>query len=45
VTKSLRPEEANLLEQWIENRRTLDEVVKDMKDFSAQLKPSIRRWS
>jgi len=36
VTKSLRPEGANLLEQWIEKRRTLDEVVKDMKDLLAQ---------
>jgi hypothetical protein len=30
----LSPEEAELLEEWIENRRELETVVRDMKKLS-----------
>lgn len=34
VSRLLRPEEADLLEEWIKNRRKLEAVVRQMKGFS-----------
>ena len=34
VSKLLSPEEADLLEEWIENRRKLEAVVREMKSLS-----------
>ena len=34
VSRLLSPEEAELLEEWIENRRELETVVRDMKKLS-----------
>lgn len=34
VSRMLRPEEADLLEQWIVNRRELEAVVRQMKGLS-----------
>jgi hypothetical protein len=34
VTKLLTPEEADLYEKWIENRRLLESTVKQMNDLS-----------
>ena len=34
VSRLLSPEEADLLEEWIENRRKLEAVVHDMKKLS-----------
>jgi hypothetical protein len=36
VNKALRPDEAELLEEWIENRRELDAIVCEMKDLSEE---------
>jgi hypothetical protein len=36
VNKALHPDEAVLLEEWIENRRELDAIVSEMKDLSQQ---------
>ena len=32
----LRPEEADLLEEWIENRRKLETIVCQMKELSGK---------
>ncbi len=34
VSRLLRPQEADLLEEWIKNRRTLEAVVRQMKSLS-----------
>jgi len=34
VSRLLRPEEADLLEQWIMNRRELEAVIRQMKELS-----------
>jgi hypothetical protein len=43
VTKLLDPEEARLLEEWIENRRALEKVVGQIKQLSRKaVKPALR---
>ena len=37
VSRMLRPEEADLLEQWIVNRRELEAVVRQMKGLSKKV--------
>ena len=37
VSRLLRPEEADLLEQWIVNRRELEAVVRQMKGLSKKV--------
>ena len=34
ISRLLRPQEADLLEEWIKNRRTLEAVVRQMKSLS-----------
>ena len=34
VSRLLRPDEADLLEEWINNRRTLEDIVRQMKSLS-----------
>lgn len=34
VSRLLKPEEADLLEEWIENRRKLEKIVRQMKELS-----------
>ena len=34
VSRLLKPEEADLLEEWIENRRKLETIVRQMKELS-----------
>ncbi len=36
VNKALRPDEADLLEEWIVNRRELDAIVSEMRDLSQE---------
>ena len=36
VNKALRPDEAELLEEWIENRRELDAIVSELKALSQE---------
>ncbi len=37
VSRLLRPEEADLLEQWIMNRRELETVIRQMKELSKKV--------
>ena len=37
VSRLLRPEEADLLEQWIVNRRELEAVIRQMKGLSKKV--------
>ena len=37
VSRLLSPEEANLLEEWIENRRKLEAIVRQMKGLSQKV--------
>ena len=37
VSRMLRPEEADLLEQWIVNRRELEAVIRQMKGLSKKV--------
>ena len=37
VSRLLSPEEADLLEEWIENRRKLEAIVRQMKSFSKKV--------
>ena len=39
VTKLLSPEEADLYEQWIENRRSLETTLKKMTEISKKVAP------
>ena len=34
LSRLLKPEEADLLEEWIENRRKLETIVRQMKELS-----------
>ena len=34
VSRLLKPQEADLLEEWIENRRKLETIVRQMKELS-----------
>ena len=36
VSRLLKPEEADLLEEWIENRRKLETIVRQMKELSGK---------
>ena len=37
VSRLLNPEEADLLEEWIENRRKLETIVRQMKELSGKV--------
>ncbi len=43
VGKSIPPDQAPLLEEWIENRRTIDAVLKEMKVLSQKAFDTIRK--
>ena len=43
VSKILTAEEASLYEEWIENRRQLDKIVKQMKRLSRKAAPAALR--
>lgn len=39
ISKKLKPQEAEIIEQWIENRRRLEAIVKEMMEISSQALP------
>lgn len=41
VSRLLPPAEADLIEEWIENRRRIDRIVRDLKALSAKAAPLV----
>ena len=41
VSRLLPPAEADLIEEWIENRRRIERIVRDLKALSAKAAPMI----